>query len=89
MTQMIDIGNADIAVEVLTGLDRSNESAGDLRNAAVSDWLQDILHQLGVMRETPKGVDEQRHGTWDRDSERYEDGQLYHTCGVVCSVGVS
>jgi len=86
---MIEIGNVEIAIDVLSKVDRENEAAGPMRNAAVSDWVGDILSCLGAERGVKVGVDEQRHGVWDRDDEQYADGVKYHACGVVCSWGVS
>lgn len=35
----------------------------------------------------PLPSDIERHGTWDKSQERYEDGEKTHSCGMVCSVG--
>lgn len=84
---MIDVGNPEIAVDVLTALKRSNYNAGPVYNAAIESWLDDILIQLGAEVKPPVGLDVQRHGEWNKDTDRYSDGESYHPCGMVCSVG--
>jgi hypothetical protein len=32
------------------------------------------------------GEDEKLHGPWDKESQRYEDGEKTHSCGVACEV---